>query len=149
ERVKLDLTMVSHIDDDHINGILDLADEIESHDAPAEITILWHNSLEGLLHQKVTAEVTAAVTASIPAALPRLDDEWAQKVLASVPQGQRLHGFAKRTGIIDFMNKPYQPLVLAKPEQAPAVFADLSLTVISPTAKEVEKLRQKWIELRD
>ena len=40
-KVKLDLTMVSHIDDDHINGLLGLAGEIEEDAAPAEIGLLW------------------------------------------------------------------------------------------------------------
>src|SRR6266404_1792301 len=53
KQLSLDLTMVSHIDDDHINGILDLAEEIESKKAPADIGVLWHNSLEGLLDEKI------------------------------------------------------------------------------------------------
>jgi len=154
-RVKLDLTMVSHIDDDHINGLLDLAEEIESGDAPAEIGLLWHNSLEGLLGETFADGATASVTAAVGTHFPQMkDDIWAAKVLASVPQGQELHAFAKRKGIADKMNSPFakigksgRRLVMAG--QKAFTIKGLSLTVVGPMADEVEKLRKKWIELRD
>jgi hypothetical protein len=153
-RIKLDLTMVSHIDDDHINGLLDLAEEIESGDAPAEIGVLWHNSLEGLLGEKFTDGSTAKVTAAIGAHFPQMEEKWASKVLASVPQGQELHAFAKRRGITDKMNSPFPKvgnsdhrLVMA--DKNPVKIKGLSLTVVGPMGDEVEKLRKKWVELRD
>ena len=149
-RLKLDLTMVSHIDDDHIAGLLDLAEEIENQDAPVEIELLWHNSLEGLLENKIE-KPSAGVTAAIRSTFPVTEDSgnpWMMKVLASVPQGQELHAFAQRRGIIDRMNEPYQPLILADPKVAPADIEGLSLTVICPAAEEVENLRKKWVKLR-
>src|SRR5262249_48692671 len=67
--------------------------------------------------------------------------------LASVPQGQQLHAFAKRTGIFDQMNSPFAPLVMNTKQKATTV-AGLSLTVIGPFADEVEELRKKWKQLR-
>ena len=113
---ELELTMVSHIDDDHINGVLALARDIEDGDAPADIGLLWHNSLEGLLDQKITGG-TAEVIAAANAVRTRSKDLWAQKVLASVPQGQELFVFAKRHGISDTMNDPFAPLITCKPNQ--------------------------------
>src|SRR5262249_11221907 len=57
--------------------------------------------------------------------------------------------FAKRTGIVDKMNRPFQPLVLATPKQKQAKIQGLALTVIGPAAAEVEELRKKWVKLRD
>src|SRR5262249_29724412 len=71
-KINLDLTMVSHIDDDHINGILALADDIENGNAAADINVLWFNSLEGLLNDKIADGSKAQVTASIGALAPKV-----------------------------------------------------------------------------
>ena len=148
DKLNLDLTMVSHIDDDHINGILALADDIENGDAPADIGMLWFNSLEGLLKQKIADGSKAKVTASINAIASEVGDPWDRMVLASVPQGQELDGFAKRHGIIDSMNHPFKPLILMGSKKKPVEIKGLSLTVLGPFADELEELRKKWKELR-
>ena len=148
--LKLDLTMVSHIDEDHIAGLLDLAEEIENQDAPVQIDLLWHNSLEGLLDEKIqgpSSKITAAVSSRFPG-MQDSHNPWMQMVLASVPQGQELHAFAKRMGIYDTMNDPYHPLIIAAPRQQAADIKGLSITVVCPAAAEVEKLRKQWVKLR-
>jgi hypothetical protein len=148
--LKLDLTMVSHIDEDHIAGLLDLAEEIENQDVPIQINLLWHNSLEGLLDEKIqgpSSSITAAVSSRFPGMQDR-HNPWMQKVLASVPQGQELHAFARRMGIYDTMNDPYYPLIIADPQKRAADIKGLSLTVVCPAALEVEKLRKQWVKLR-
>jgi hypothetical protein len=149
QRLKLDLTMVSHIDDDHIAGLLDLAEDIENEEAPVEIDLLWHNSLEGLLDNKIEGP-SSSVTAMVGRGFPGMDrsNQWSQKVLASVPQGQELHAFAKRMNLQDRMNEPYQPLILAGVDPPHAEIEGLSLTVVCPAVAEVEKLRDKWIKFR-
>jgi len=148
--LKLDLTMVSHIDEDHIAGLLDLAEEIENQDVPVQIDLLWHNSLEGLLDEKIqgpSSNITTAVSSRFPG-MQDSHNPWMQKVLASVPQGQELHAFAKRMGIHDTMNDPYQPLIIADPQQRAADIKGLLLTVVCPATAEVEKLRKRWVKLR-
>lgn len=148
DRLPLDLVLVSHIDDDHINGILDLAIAAKQGDAPAKIGLLWHNSLEGLLDQPI-GNGSAAVTAStISTTFPNLGELWAQKVLSSVPQGQQLHGLAVQLGITDRMNEPFQPLIVSRPGQSRADIGGMSMTIIAPAATEVENLRKAWVRLR-
>jgi beta-lactamase superfamily II metal-dependent hydrolase len=147
EKLPLDMTMVSHIDDDHINGILDLTDDIENGDAPAKVGLIWFNSLEGLLNDKIVEGPKDHATAAVNAMAAGVENEWHRKVLASVPQGQQLHAFAKRTGVFDEMNSPFQPLIMNSKQKAAQV-GGLSLTVIGPFADEVEELRKKWKELR-
>jgi hypothetical protein len=146
-KIPLDLTMVSHIDDDHINGILALADDIENGGAPADIRLLWFNSLEDLLRDKIAEGSTSQVTAAVNSIAARVDDEWDKKVVASVPEGQQLHAFAARTGILAQMNSPFRPLVMNSKQNAEKI-AGLSVTVIGPFSDEVEALRKKWKELR-
>jgi len=147
ERVPLDMMMLSHIDDDHINGLLALADDIEEGKAPAEVLLLWHNSLEGLLEGKLPEPANAPATASVVASFGQTrtgGDEWARKVLASVPQGQHLHAFAKRRGLHLTMNDPYQPLVMRRDGQDAADIEGLELTVVAPDEQAVENLRKAW-----
>jgi beta-lactamase superfamily II metal-dependent hydrolase len=152
ERVPLQLMMLSHIDDDHINGLLALADDIEAGTAPAEVRRLWHNSLEGLLEGKLPEPQSKVATASVAAAFRATEQgwgQWAQQVLASVPQGQYLHAFAKRQGLNLTMNSPFQPLVMARDHQPPAEIAGLELVVIAPDEQAIEKLRKAWRRNRD
>lgn len=96
----VDLLMVSHIDDDHIKGILELTAELVTANrlnAPAFVKLqnVWHNSFDDILgndpHKLLTSFTAAYGAASlageieIPGA-----DEHAVLILASVAQGQRL-----------------------------------------------------------
>ena len=94
--LRLRMAMVSHIDADHITGILDLLKSLEEQQADGEdgfcqIQTLWHNSFEKLHGGKTAVAQSATVTASIDGVVPpddRLD--WStQAVVASVPQGNQ------------------------------------------------------------
>ena len=96
----VDFLMVSHIDDDHIKGVLELTKELLEAKAakrplPLKIKGVWHNSFDDIIGNS-PKELTAAVTAQFgPASLsgePEVDglDPDAAKVLASVAQGFRL-----------------------------------------------------------
>ncbi len=155
--LNFDLTMVSHIDDDHIKGILELAKDIEANKVSCRIRGLWHNSLEGLLDDELPSGSTASVTASVGAGFPGMKKKgWQQKVLASVPQGQELHAFMIRTGLADFLNEQFDPigdtdkrLVLGSKGKASIDLpGELSLTIVAPMVAEVEELRKAWIKHR-
>ena len=89
------------------------------------------------------------VTASLGGSPVGSEDHWYSKVLSSVPQGQLLHAFAKRHGIDQRMNEPFQPLVALSDGIADASFDGLTLQIIGPSAAELEKLRKAWKEKRD
>ncbi|MFY9570310.1 MAG: hypothetical protein WAV20_02765 [Blastocatellia bacterium] len=100
ESLPVDLMMVSHIDDDHINGILELTKELVEAKAaaqplPLRVRSFWHNTFNDIIGD-TPAELLAAVTASFGAASlsgePDTEglDPAAAGVLASVNQGLRL-----------------------------------------------------------
>jgi hypothetical protein len=106
ESLPVDLLMLSHIDDDHINGILDLTNElVTAKDAmkplPVKVRSFWHNTFDDILDNKPD-ELLAAVTASFGAASLAGDpdteglDPAAAMVLASVAQGVRLRDDARK-----------------------------------------------------
>lgn len=161
EPLVIDLMMLSHIDDDHINGLLDFAKELDDNRTgdlhgrdPLRIKVrrLWHNSLEGLLDDPLAERATASVTASIDAALQLpADDSDADtdahfhgKVLASVPQVQELHRYAVQLGWR--MNTPFDEpaLVMRGLRDEPVTIAGLAMDIVAPAATEVEALRIAW-----
>jgi glyoxylase-like metal-dependent hydrolase (beta-lactamase superfamily II) len=54
EPLPVDIVMVSHIDDDHINGLLDLTREQRTNmpDLRLRVGSLWHNSFDDLLNTR-------------------------------------------------------------------------------------------------
>jgi hypothetical protein len=105
ESLPVDLMMVSHIDDDHINGILELTKELVDAKAseqplPLKIRSLWHNTFDDIIGN-TPKELLAAVTAAFGAAslssepdTEGLEPE-AARVLASVGQGFKLRDDAR------------------------------------------------------
>lgn len=96
----LDLRMVivSHIDADHITGVLDLFKSLsETQDDGKElfckIRTLWHNAFT-VVHENTPASIeSSAVSASLDGRVVVQGlDEVTQAVVASVPQGNELRG---------------------------------------------------------
>ena len=166
----VEMLMVSHVDDDHIRGILDLTKElrasIEKHQSQlAKINYFWHNSFENVIGEvppKLTAEFTnkfgaASVDGDPPEFPPELtldfeeddkDEEtivWSFKALASIKQGQQLRTDADRLEIElnhEFKKGDGSPgLIMARENSGPIEMGnDLSFTVVGPMEPELKKL---------
>jgi hypothetical protein len=162
EPLPVDLLMVSHVDDDHIQGILDLTREMIGNQVPSmRILSFWHNSFDDIIGNSPD-ELTAAVAAGFGAAslvggLPagatlegaagRQSEETVVsglKVLASIEQGHRLRADARQ---LDFpLNPEFDgKLILARRKPAP-VAERLSFVVAGPLRPEVRKLQKKHDE---
>jgi hypothetical protein len=164
----VEMLMVSHVDDDHIQGILNLTSElktaIEEHKTQlVRINFFWHNSFEDVIG-KTPPELTAALTTKFGAAsiggdppemtldLADKDEETivsSLKVLASVKQGQQLRSdIVNRLGAN--LNEEFGGhLILAQENTGPLdVGNGLSFTVAGPMLKELQKLQadhQTWL----
>lgn len=171
DALPVDLLMISHVDDDHIRGILDLTRElIELQDAhralPLDVLSFWHNSFDAVIGKK-PEEITAAMTERFPTAaasgeLPNgatleNDEEWPTerpdeevilstlKVLANVKQGFKLRLAAER------LNWPFnEKLIIAGLDNPPIPNNHgLTLTIAGPMQEEIEALRKmhdKWLK---
>jgi len=106
ESLPIDLLMVSHIDDDHINGVLELTKElVDAADSqkplPLKIRSFWHNTFDDIIGNNPD-ELLNAVTASFGAAALRGEPDTeglepaAARVLASTGQGFRLRDDARK-----------------------------------------------------
>jgi len=151
----VDFLMVSHIDDDHINGVLELTKELleaKQSQQPLALKIngVWHNSFDDIIGNS-PKELTAAVTAQFGAAslsgdpdpddLKGLDPD-AAKVLASVDQGFRLRDDTR--GLKLRINPQFAgKLVLATAKGKKIDMGKgLSFTVVGPMNPEVVELQQ-------
>lgn len=168
----LDMVMVSHIDDDHIRGILEMTGELtkakqEQKPRAWDIQLLWHNSFDSIIGntpEQLEAAVgsqfgTASLSGSVPAdadpAVPnsnrrkRIVGYDAAKVLASVGQGHKLRADARKLDLTlerSTLNAPFGELVIADGQQGSqvALGGDLDFTVVGPMKTDLEKLQKKY-----
>lgn len=163
----IDLMMLSHIDEDHVAGLLELTTELrEAQDTQqpqiVRILNLWHNTFDDIIKndaEELADGVKQAFgPASIGGDLP--DDAFsdladageartaaaAVMVLASVPQGRQLRLDAEKLGIepnLELSGK----LVVADAGNPPVDIGDgLTFTVVGPMLREVTALQTKHRE---
>lgn len=148
------LLMVSHIDDDHINGLLAMANELADMTGkkPYQIESLWHNSFDDLLGnkgQELAASLAPFVKnlltrGAMPAKTP-LKNDHAALVMASVGQGRDLRKAAKRLGWD--VNKEFGGKLVRLPKDGAKVVPlgdGLTFTPLGPRETNVEKLLAQW-----
>jgi hypothetical protein len=136
----LDLIMVSHIDDDHIGGLLRLTDALLNAGTPwLRTKTLWHNAFEDLSDE-------GAVERELPPAEVPTDGADAGAVLVSVKQGRRLRKEAELLGWP--VNAPLDSLVRAPDSGGRSVKLDdgTRLRVLAPRDDQIEGLRREWAE---
>jgi len=142
----IELLMVSHIDDDHIDGILHLTRQLidEGGDKSYKLKSMWHNSFDDVIGNSAD-ELQSAATSDVEAASAGgnfFDQDLVQHdtalVLASVNQGRELRDNARLLGLSP-------PLLMAKADEKPKNFGDgLTLRVVGPLRKQVEALQKEW-----
>jgi beta-lactamase superfamily II metal-dependent hydrolase len=174
QMLMVDLLMVSHVDGDHIQGILDLTkEEIMAKDAgePRLLNVLnfWHNSFEALIEHE-TGDLTASMKKQFgeaavsgaeelsDAAKAKVEEECEEdpeviasslKVLASIEQGFRLGKDAEKLDFPCNLEFDRKPIVARKNSQALPIAPGLKFTVVGPMDSEVKALRKKhlkWLE---
>lgn len=154
DALRLRMVMVSHIDDDHINGILGLTDHLldledDGEELPFDIDTLWHNSFDDIIKkakaQGAAFEAVAAEAASAGGAVPSLGlDEPAAAIAASVPQGRKLRDNGRRLALA--VNRPFEELVAApaKGKKALKMGDGLTFTVLGPNSERLDNLEADW-----
>jgi beta-lactamase superfamily II metal-dependent hydrolase len=151
--LRLRMVMVSHIDADHITGVLDLFKDLVEQQTNGEdgfcaIQTLWHNSFESLNGGKQAVAQSATVAASLDGVVPPQGLEpITAAVVASVPQGNALRKSAIQLAV-PINQGADGPLVLA-PEngQKTVKIADgLTFKIIAPHDDQLARLRQEFAD---
>jgi beta-lactamase superfamily II metal-dependent hydrolase len=147
----IDLAMVSHIDDDHVHGMVDFAGELvtaqlDSQPLRYEVQTLWHNSFDDVIGADADALSTAAVAVlKQPIGDPRADEIRAASlaIVASVGQGRELRDQATQLGW--GINEPFEgAVVLPAAGTRSITLGEMKLTVVCPHAAQLEKLHAVW-----
>jgi hypothetical protein len=145
--LEIRLMMISHIDADHIAGILDftrMLRDLTERNAPLpfDVLTLWHNSFDDIAG-KVNASVGAALTAAqlLGSAKPKTADGAA--IIASVAQGRQLRLDADALGLN--MNSGFDDMLQFSASGSPLnMGAQLTFTVLGPRQAELDALNKKW-----
>ena len=166
---KIDLIYISHIDQDHIGGILHLLnDEMEwrvhefqtahgnpSHPAPSsprppQVKAIWHNAFHEQLKDNA-GDIEDALAASAPWLMRAEAGEWREAALSqaglvtSVKEAilvSRRIG-AKQLGIP--LNAPAGgKLMMLRTGQPPITLGGMTMTITGPTSAHLKKLRGEW-----
>ena len=173
ESLVVDLLMVSHVDDDHIRGILDLTRELREakmEGNPQLVNVLlgmWHNSFENIIdHTPVDltkvfkSQFGAASMDGDPPEDLALDDDdddeldaetvlSSLKVLQSIEQGAQLRTDADNLGLS--LNPFFEEtkLIFAQGKNSVPMDNGLTFTVVGPMLPELNALRKKhqqWLK---
>jgi hypothetical protein len=149
--LQIDLAMVSHIDSDHVAGMVDFAGELvteqeDSKPLSYEVGTLWHNSFDDILGNDAEDLRTAAVDVLSRPLDDRIADEVRAAglaVVASVAEGRELRQQAEQLGWS--LNEPFDgPVVLPEEGVRTITLGSLKLTVVCPHAAQLERLHAKW-----
>ncbi|HMR60826.1 MBL fold metallo-hydrolase [Amaricoccus sp.] len=149
-RKMLEAVIVSHVDADHITGILDLFAEVERARAdgeadPVAIADLWHNGFgstiddaRGSLFANIQAMVSQAGRAGVAAANGSI-------AMLGIAEGAKLQRMATKLGIP--LNGFFGggPIVVEGATRPAWPFGNASFAIVGPTRENLDELRREWV----
>lgn len=147
----VDLLMISHIDADHIGGVLKLTDSLvtasqQSADPVVKVREVWHNSFTDMVPHDSTigqAEPAATRLAATFAAEYGLAADDGAAVLASVAQGKRLSEDVAALEI-DRNRRFQHAVVAAGGRTSPWSKQRFKISVLGPGPKQITDLQNRW-----
>lgn len=145
---KLDLVVLSHVDNDHVIGLLDLLAALQQADTDGatplvKVRDVWHNSFQrtidpdNAITQRMQMLLNVAGSSSV--AMPLAADAF-----LGIREGSRLRTLAAQ---LSLRLNPEFPDALVSVETAPAAIklGPLTLRVVGPTAANLDELRKEWL----
>jgi hypothetical protein len=170
EGEELDLLYVSHIDRDHISGVLQLMDDElawrvfrlqrrrpgsrrakePSGPRPPKVRRLWHNAFQDQVEanegeiEELLAASAMVIEASDRSDL-RIEAALQRELATSVPEGIELSKRASDDQLGIPLNRQFRGrLALVREDQRPIKVGAFKLTVIGPFAEDLKVLRDEW-----
>jgi beta-lactamase superfamily II metal-dependent hydrolase len=149
---KLDLVVLSHIDNDHIIGLLDLLEEIKDQREKGTkelvmISKLWHNSFNDLL--QINQDPNTFLKRSLLTLNFKSKEE--QKKMENSLTSVIMKGFQQATDLTSLakslkipINPEFDKLIQVGTIPKFIKFKDITFRILGPTKKNLEKLREEW-----
>ena len=149
---RIEIAMISHVDTDHVMGVLDLAAELEEQQANGEDSLvevgeLWLNSFEkAIIGGTDIGSRLAGALATTPDAPALMANTHA--ALLGIGEGNRLRVRALLLGI------PINPgfaneLVCVDDRPDPIELDNLKLRIVGPTRANLDELQAEWVAWLD
>lgn len=158
-KLTVDVAMLSHVDDDHVNGLLGMMKSI-TQDTPnaanfIDIRRFWHNSFADLVGsearlnrgmaalagvQNAAQAAMAAGGSSIAVANTQLNERREVAVLASIKQGRELRDYIQVLQLTG--NTPFGGALTSK--SGKKTIDGAKITVVGPIGSRLAALQQKW-----
>ena len=150
-----DVAMLSHVDDDHVNGMLAMTKDMAGGRLQTlDVRRFWHNSFTDLVGSEASVEsgmaTLAGAVASAKAATAAFEptsqiegkklDGRETAVLASINQGRELRDYLEQLQLSG--NDPFGGLLSSKSGKKKIDGAQV--TVVGPIKSRLDKFRQKW-----
>jgi len=142
---KIDLVVLSHIDNDHIIGLLDLLNEIKSNRENStkelvKISNIWHNSFKHLLQ--------------LPDKPIQLEIVFKEQKLTgknSTLESLIMKGFQQGTDLTDLskllkipVNQGFGEVIKVEDKVLSTRLKNIDICILGPTKKNLEKLQKEW-----
>ncbi|HUP22967.1 MAG TPA: hypothetical protein VNB06_08505, partial [Thermoanaerobaculia bacterium] len=142
---RLDLAMLSHVDKDHVVGLLDLLARLRADDATDPsgasrligIDGLWHNSFARSI------DVDGALAPRLRAATTNAASVLAMEAIQGVAEGHALR-LAAQTLALPINGGFPDDLICVDDAPGALVLDNLSLSVVGPTRANLDKLHDEW-----
>jgi beta-lactamase superfamily II metal-dependent hydrolase len=142
----LELVVLSHVDEDHVMGLLDLFTHLQwqrTREEPETIAIaeLWHNTFSRAYGEDTNARFNKLMRGTGPV---RGYMAQSDRVSRSIAQGDELTKLAGKLGI--GINQRFAPdsLITTDLVPDPILLGNLSLRIIGPTEENLTRLRKEW-----
>jgi len=145
---KLDVAILSHVDDDHIVGLLGLLAEMDQRrsagkSGPIAVDKIWHNTFSQTLSPEVERRFAMVMRA---VGTPRGAKSRSAVAQRSISQGDELTRQAHDVDIP--INPGFAPDRLVCADDAPDSLGDLAnlaIRLVGPTRKSLAKLEKQWL----
>jgi hypothetical protein len=149
----IERVILSHVDNDHIIGLLDLLTELRSQQIDGQPVLvslggLWHNSFQRTIDLNGDLQPRLQTLLASPGAQTLMSD--ATVSVNGIPEGNKLRQLAQLLQLPPNQDVP-EPITVDT-AGGPVTFANLQLTVVGPTQANLEALRvewQKWLDTHE
>lgn len=149
---KLDAVILSHVDNDHIIGLLDFMAKLREQQANGEAPLIavdeiWHNSFSRTIGNgnDIETRVRTLLNSAGAAARTMASTEMA---VQGISEGNSLRKTAALLGIP--LNQRFAgDLICVDDQPTPIEIDNLGLRVVGPTRANLDELRKKWQEWLD
>jgi hypothetical protein len=142
---KIERVILSHVDNDHVVGLLDLFSELRAQQVNAQppfVTLggLWHNSFQKTIDVNGNLQPRLQSILAVPGAQTVMSHSAVS--VNGIAEGNKLRQLAQLMQLPTNSDVPEPITVDATP--GPVAFANLQLTVVGPTQANLDALRTEW-----